>query len=321
MRRSYLDYLIERIDPGAGFAFGFVDAQAKATYDFDPRHQVSVTTLLGRAVFDEGDPDIDANEIERESIARGSRRCRGAIFRARDSRSRSVCIQPVCATTTTIGTTRRSTRRGSPISGGVPMHRSRRRRAGSSSSAAMSSGSTQESDRAATLDHEWHGHAERVRRTCVSRVGVWAGSDRSRLAAHRHTRGPRRSLAADERRPPRPGSTPSCVSVSARVCAAAAASIVSFPVWTRSTGFRAAVVPAPAARVARRRGHRTDTPSPDAPALQRLRAPGARRAVGARSEPRLCPAARLTAARSTPPGSTHWTVKRAVSRSCASRRD
>jgi hypothetical protein len=63
VRRSYLDYLIKRIDPGAGFAFGFVDAQAKATYDLNPQHQVSVTTLLGRAVFDEGDPDIDANEI------------------------------------------------------------------------------------------------------------------------------------------------------------------------------------------------------------------------------------------------------------------
>jgi TonB dependent receptor/CarboxypepD_reg-like domain len=69
VRRSYLDYLIERIDPEAGFAFGFVDAQAKAVYDFNPRHQVSVTTLVGRAVFDEGDPDIDANEI-RTGISR-----------------------------------------------------------------------------------------------------------------------------------------------------------------------------------------------------------------------------------------------------------
>ena len=63
IRRSYLDYLIRRIDPEAGFAFGFIDAQAKATYDLNTRHQVSVTTLLGRAVFDEGDPDINENEI------------------------------------------------------------------------------------------------------------------------------------------------------------------------------------------------------------------------------------------------------------------
>ena len=64
VRRSYLDYLIKRIDPGAGFAFGFVDAQAKAIYDLNLHHQVSLTTLLGRAVFDEGDPDIGVNEIQ-----------------------------------------------------------------------------------------------------------------------------------------------------------------------------------------------------------------------------------------------------------------
>ncbi len=63
VRRSYLDYLIERIDPEAGFAFGFVDAQAKATYDFNPRHQVSITMLMGRAKFEEGDPGIGVNEI------------------------------------------------------------------------------------------------------------------------------------------------------------------------------------------------------------------------------------------------------------------
>ena len=68
-RRSYLDYLIERIDPEAGFAFGFVDVQAKATYDFNRRHQVSMATLVGRAKFDEGDPDIGVNEI-RTGISR-----------------------------------------------------------------------------------------------------------------------------------------------------------------------------------------------------------------------------------------------------------
>ena len=69
IRRSYLDYLIKRIDPEAGFAFGFVDAQAKAVYDVSPRHQVSISALLGRAVFEEGDPDIGVNEI-RTAISR-----------------------------------------------------------------------------------------------------------------------------------------------------------------------------------------------------------------------------------------------------------
>jgi hypothetical protein len=68
-RRSYLDYLIKRIDPEAGFGFGFVDAQAKAVYDVTPRHQLSVTTLVGRAKFEEGDPDIGLNEI-RAGISR-----------------------------------------------------------------------------------------------------------------------------------------------------------------------------------------------------------------------------------------------------------
>ena len=69
IRRSYLDYLIKRIDPEAGFAFGFVDAQGKAVYDLSPKHQVSFTALLGRAVFEEGDPNIGVNEI-RSAISR-----------------------------------------------------------------------------------------------------------------------------------------------------------------------------------------------------------------------------------------------------------
>jgi TonB-dependent receptor-like protein/carboxypeptidase-like protein len=64
-RRSYLDYLIGRIDPDNGFAFGFFDAQTKATYDLNAEQQVSVTALVGRAGFEEGDPNIGANEIER----------------------------------------------------------------------------------------------------------------------------------------------------------------------------------------------------------------------------------------------------------------
>jgi len=64
IRRSYLDYLIKRIDPEAGFAFGFVDAQVKVAYDLNPQHQVSITTLVGRAVFEEGDSNIGVNDIQ-----------------------------------------------------------------------------------------------------------------------------------------------------------------------------------------------------------------------------------------------------------------
>jgi hypothetical protein len=68
-RRSYLNYLIDRIDPETGFAFGFVDAQAKAVYDFSARHQIAMTALLGRAVFEEDTPNLGINEI-RTGISR-----------------------------------------------------------------------------------------------------------------------------------------------------------------------------------------------------------------------------------------------------------
>jgi hypothetical protein len=61
-RRSYLDYLIKRIDPEASFAFGFFDGQAKVVYDLSAAHQVSFTTLLGRAAFDEEAPNLDDND-------------------------------------------------------------------------------------------------------------------------------------------------------------------------------------------------------------------------------------------------------------------
>ena len=64
IRRSYLDYLIERIDPEASFAFGFYDGQAQLVYDLTPRHQLSMTTLLGRALFDEEAPLLDANDLQ-----------------------------------------------------------------------------------------------------------------------------------------------------------------------------------------------------------------------------------------------------------------
>ena len=63
VRRSYLNYLIDRIDPDTGFAFGFLDAQGKVVYDFSPRHQVSGTALFGRAVFEERDSALGLNEI------------------------------------------------------------------------------------------------------------------------------------------------------------------------------------------------------------------------------------------------------------------
>ncbi len=66
-RRSYLDYLINRIDPGASFGFGFTDAQAKLVYDVSSRHQLQITTLGGRAAFADGDADLRSNDNDTAS--------------------------------------------------------------------------------------------------------------------------------------------------------------------------------------------------------------------------------------------------------------
>lgn len=61
-RRSYLDYLLARIDPGGTFGFGFSDGLAKLTFDLGTRHQLHVLNVLGRSVFDEGPEDLGVND-------------------------------------------------------------------------------------------------------------------------------------------------------------------------------------------------------------------------------------------------------------------
>src|SRR5688572_219077 len=61
-RRSYLDYLLERIDPDGSFGFGFSDALAKLTVDISPRHQLQVLNVFGRSLFDEDPEGLDAND-------------------------------------------------------------------------------------------------------------------------------------------------------------------------------------------------------------------------------------------------------------------
>ena len=56
VRRSYLDYLIKKIDPNAGVAFGFTDGQAKAVTTWPVTRAWTAMVLVGRAAFD-GDYD------------------------------------------------------------------------------------------------------------------------------------------------------------------------------------------------------------------------------------------------------------------------
>jgi hypothetical protein len=62
VRKSYLGYIITRIDPEASFVFGFVDGQATVVYDATPHHQLGLTTLLGRAAFEEGEEGLGVND-------------------------------------------------------------------------------------------------------------------------------------------------------------------------------------------------------------------------------------------------------------------
>ena len=67
VRRSYLDFLLDRIDPEGSFGFGFSDALGKVTFDVNPRHHVQLLTIAGRSTFDEAPEDISVND---EAVAR-----------------------------------------------------------------------------------------------------------------------------------------------------------------------------------------------------------------------------------------------------------
>ena len=63
-RRSYLDYLVKRLD-GEAFAFGFGDAQTKIAYDITPRHQLEWLAVAGRSHFEEPPENLGANDVAR----------------------------------------------------------------------------------------------------------------------------------------------------------------------------------------------------------------------------------------------------------------
>src|SRR5262245_14444070 len=61
-RRSYLDFLLDRIDPEGRLGFSFSDALGKVTFDLDARHQLQLLTVFGRSVFDEDPEDLGVND-------------------------------------------------------------------------------------------------------------------------------------------------------------------------------------------------------------------------------------------------------------------
>jgi outer membrane cobalamin receptor len=69
VRRSYLDFLLDRIDPEGSFGFGFSDALGKVTFDVNPRHQLKWLSVVGRSLFDEAPEDLGPND-EAEASSR-----------------------------------------------------------------------------------------------------------------------------------------------------------------------------------------------------------------------------------------------------------
>lgn len=64
-RRSYIDWLLERIDPNINGRFGFTDLQGGVTYDLTPRQQLRVTFIGGRSLLHDRDENPSLNSLER----------------------------------------------------------------------------------------------------------------------------------------------------------------------------------------------------------------------------------------------------------------
>jgi outer membrane receptor for ferrienterochelin and colicin len=66
-RRSYIDWLLERVDPEINGSFGFTDVQGGVSYDLTPRQQLKITFIGGRSVLHDQDEFPSLNALERGS--------------------------------------------------------------------------------------------------------------------------------------------------------------------------------------------------------------------------------------------------------------
>jgi len=73
IRKSYIDWLIRKIDPEVDSTIGFTDAQAKFTYDLSVRHQIQFFAIAGDTTYREVDAGL-ANGLDnaRSRSAMGS---------------------------------------------------------------------------------------------------------------------------------------------------------------------------------------------------------------------------------------------------------
>ena len=65
VRKSYIDWLLRKIDSTTDTTFGFTDAQGKLTFDLTPRQTLRVSMIAGRSVLRENEPDPGVNSLDR----------------------------------------------------------------------------------------------------------------------------------------------------------------------------------------------------------------------------------------------------------------
>jgi len=63
-RKSYIDWLLKKIDTTTDTTFGFTDGEAKLTFDLSPRQTVRVSMIAGRSLLRENENPPDANTLD-----------------------------------------------------------------------------------------------------------------------------------------------------------------------------------------------------------------------------------------------------------------
>ena len=63
-RKSYIDWLLRKIDTTTDTTFGFTDGQGKITIDLSPRHTLRASVIAGRSVLRDTDDPPDVNTLD-----------------------------------------------------------------------------------------------------------------------------------------------------------------------------------------------------------------------------------------------------------------
>jgi CarboxypepD_reg-like domain len=74
IRQSYLDWLLRMIDTTSGATFGYLDGQAKLTFDLTPRQTLRASVIAGRSALREEEENPGPNELVdgRNAVAIGN---------------------------------------------------------------------------------------------------------------------------------------------------------------------------------------------------------------------------------------------------------